>query len=317
MEITETNPFIDKFIKIKPTLEGKNHFVQEILNNYLSYPGKQVRPILCKLIGGMFQLPQNQIELIARAAEMIHNASLIHDDVIDEAVLRRQRETLNFKYTNSQAVLSGDFLLARVIKELVTAKQYDILNSLSSTLEDLVEGEIFQDQLKNKTDIQKIDLIYVAKKKTGSLMGWTFSAPLEIQNLDRESIELANTIGVNLGLVFQMIDDNLDFLPNTGKVYSKDLTEGLINFTLVNLIELYPETYFPIHQARGQNLKIYPWTDSQIDEAIKKSKKDAQFILEKINKDLDKLKEGQFNKIDEDHFQHLKLYIHHLQERNL
>jgi decaprenyl-diphosphate synthase subunit 1 len=259
---------------------SENFIVQDIVNNHLATPGKYIRPRIIQLFGTLFNLPENDQILISRAAEMIHTASLIHDDVVDEAEMRRGQQTLHHKTTNARAVLAGDFLLARVISELVTAKRYDILKTISEALEDIVEGEFMQDRLKRDGTVSKSELIEVSKKKTGALLGWCSSAVAIVTNQSKEIQDKCYSFGEKIGIGFQMIDDNLDYSTQSGKDQNKDLKDGLINFTTMNLLKSFPELYYSVHQMRGNDFLETPWTSEQVEVAKSETVQEVELILD-------------------------------------
>lgn len=263
--------------------------VQNLVNNYLANSGKMIRPQIISLFGEIFNLTNNEIDLISRAAEMIHNASLIHDDVIDEAQTRRGGKSLNQIVSNSRAVLAGDYLLAKVIAELVDSHQFDILKTLSEAIQNIVEGEFLQDDLKNKESISFYELNEVAEKKTGALLAWCCSAAAIVARKDSETVSKCHSVGLKLGVVFQLIDDNLDYSQETGKDYGKDLKEGLINYTTLMLITLYPELYYPVHQLRKTQFTQVPWTHEQLLEAQKMTQKKSEEIIEEVHDILNSL----------------------------
>ena len=267
----------NSFIKLSG--RSDKYQVQEILNSHLGTSGKMMRPRLIEIFGRVFQLDNDKLYLIARSAEMIHTASLIHDDVVDEADSRRGQKTLHKKTTNSRAVLAGDFLLARVIGELVNSGEFEILKTISEALEDIVEGEFLQDQLKINGTNSKEELLAVSKKKTGALLAWCCSSVAQVSGASAEIIKKSHDFGEKIGIAFQMIDDNLDFSEVTGKDKYRDLKEGLINFTTLNLLRKYPELYYVVHQMRGTEWTEVPWSSKQIADAQEDTRNEVESIL--------------------------------------
>ncbi len=267
--------------------------VHDILNNHLSTPGKMIRPKLIQLFAQLFHIEQEKQYLISRSAELIHTASLIHDDVVDEADLRRGERTLHKKTSNSLAVLAGDFLLARVISELVAAGEFDILKTISEALEDIVEGEFLQDQLKKNGTNSKDELIEVSKKKTGALLAWCCSSVARISKAPEEIVQKCHLFGEKIGVAFQMIDDNLDFSETSGKDQNKDLKDGLINFTTLNLLKNYPELFYIVHQMRGTTCESIPWSETQIKTAQDETKNEVDIILHETKKLFSEIAESQ------------------------
>ena len=266
--------------------------VQETLNSHLQNQGKLFRPKLNYYLGQLLNVNDEDWLLVSRAGELLHNASLIHDDVIDHAIVRRHHPTLNSSLPNSLAVLAGDFLLASVVKELSEKKEFDLLQTISATLQTMVEGEFLQDDLKKKDQISKEDLLEVAKKKTGALIAWNCASIASKANISRAKQQLCFDIGMKIGLVFQLHDDCLDYARTTGKEYAKDLKEGLINFVTLNLIQLYPELYYPIYQLRGSNQENYPWSESQLQEALELTRKQILTIYQEIYNLIDELSDS-------------------------
>ena len=164
MLTTESLPYVSKESLYDFKIDGNEAIVQEFINNHLQNFGKLVRPSLCQLFGSWLNVPNPKILSIAKAAEYIHSASLIHDDVVDMATTRRSHPTLNTKMTNARAVLAGDFLLAQVIRDLVDVKEFELLDRLAQVLKEMVEGEFLQDELKQKMDVTQNDLIKVSQK---------------------------------------------------------------------------------------------------------------------------------------------------------
>jgi geranylgeranyl pyrophosphate synthase len=256
--------------------------VYEILKDHLESPGKLFRPRLTMQLGKLLKLGEESCRDICWASELIHNASLIHDDVVDNAFIRRDRPTLNSFLSNSKAVLAGDYLLASVIAELVRLGKYEILKTLAETLEEIVAGEFEQDELKKKSHVSWEDLESVSLKKTGALIAWNCHSVALSLGLCLESQDICQQLGLKLGLAFQLVDDNLDFSLTSGKEYAKDLKEGLINFTTLNLIQTCPELYYTIYQLRGTNFNNPPWTESQIEQAKLKTFEKVTHLFEEI-----------------------------------
>ncbi|MFY7993513.1 MAG: polyprenyl synthetase family protein [Bacteriovoracaceae bacterium] len=276
---------------IKVPQEKESSIVQEILNNHLKTQGKLFRPYLTAKLAALFSLKEEDYYHISEAGELIHNASLIHDDVVDQASFRRNRPTLNAHLPNSKAVLAGDYLLASVIANLVSIKKFDTLKTLAEVLEEMVEGEFIQDSLRHKESVTKEDLLKVSSKKTGALIAWNCHSVAVTANQSQEIVHLCHKLGMKIGLAFQLYDDNIDYSFESGKEYAKDLKEGLINFTTLNLIKLYPELLYPVYQLRGQNFSFIPWNQSQIQKAVDTTKAEIDVIYQEIYQLVDEIVE--------------------------
>ena len=254
--------------------------VQGMLNSYLSKKGKNVRPEMVSIFGDLLGIPEAEIEVLGRVAEMIHTASLIHDDVIDRAEKRRGQVAMNMLMSNCHAVLSGDYLMAQAIHELTLSNNIHNLQLLSQALQDMIEGEFIQDSFKSGAYPTLNDLINIAEKKTGALMSWSCAAAAVYSEQDQAIISNCQEFGKKLGVAFQMIDDNLDFSHSTGKPFAGDLKEGLINFTVLEMLNIYPELYYPVGQLRGKVCDEYPWSDNELNTAISLVRSKANEVMD-------------------------------------
>ncbi|MEL6581709.1 MAG: solanesyl diphosphate synthase, partial [Cyanobacteria bacterium J06621_12] len=184
---------------------------------------------------------------LAEITEMIHTASLVHDDVVDEADLRRNVETVNSLFGNKIAVLAGDFLFAQSSWYLANLDNLQVVKLLSEVIRDFAEGEILQGL--NRFDIDASIDAYLDKSyyKTASLMANSAKAAAVLSNAEPQVAENLYSYGRNLGLAFQVVDDILDFTGSTevlGKPAGSDLASG--NLTAPVLYALKQEPYLKI-----------------------------------------------------------------------
>ena len=201
------------------------------LEVFLSAPSKRIRSLVTILYlraSRMYLLPSHY-ELLA-AVELIHNASLIHDDVIDESKLRRGRKTLNDKFDNQLAVISGDYLLGVSLKKLVKIGSIPVIDIFADTVKSMCLGEVNQYFNKyKKTDIEK----YVEKssQKTASLFESTLKASIILagNEVDEKSLEFAS----NFGLAFQIRDDLLNVIDSDKSKSASDVDEGIYNAPMI------------------------------------------------------------------------------------
>lgn len=226
--------------------------------------GKRFRPALCFLFGQVFGLGVEELTPFAQAVEMTHTASLVHDDVIDEANERRKTPTLNHRYGNTSAVLGGDFLLAKVIGDLTSTGKLELIIDLTNAIKDLADGEWLQHKLKVQFKAQLSELETVARKKTGSLMVWSCTTPAKLAGMDAATIELCRELGDDIGVFFQMLDDVNDFNPSSGKPFAQDLKVGQLNFVTAHLVAQSPEMYqaFKEFRTSGEFTARAPLKDS-------------------------------------------------------
>jgi octaprenyl-diphosphate synthase len=194
--------------------------------------GKGFRAKLIQKISDHLNLKSSQVHLLAQTIEFIHNASLLHDDLIDRSPLRREKTAAWLKYTPEYAVLAGDYLLARVMVNLSRYGNLQLIQYTAEMISDLLEGEWIQDSLIEDWDVSLNQLDRVHNLKTASLFKWCMRAPfIAAENYDAHIHGLLDEMGSLLGLLFQRSDDLLDFdIRNyERKVVLGDLKSGYMN----------------------------------------------------------------------------------------
>ena len=215
---------VNKNLVFSPDLQPE---LDKELEGFLNAPSKRIRSLMTILYlrsSKMYLLPAHY-ELLA-AVELIHNASLIHDDVIDESKIRRGRTTLNDKFDNQLAVISGDYLLGESLKKLVKIGSIPVIDIFADTVKSMCLGEVNQYFNKyKKTDIEK----YVEKssQKTGSLFESALKASIILagNEVEEKAVEFAS----NFGLAFQIRDDLLNIIDLDKSKSASDVDEGIYN----------------------------------------------------------------------------------------
>lgn len=218
--------------------------------------GKGFRSKLINRIGDKIGLESRVVDLLAQTVEFIHNASLLHDDLIDHSVLRRGKPAAWSKYTPEYAVLAGDYLLARVMVNLSGHGNIRLIQRTAEAISDLLEGEWIQDSLVKDFGIKLRDLDRVHDLKTGSLFKWCLSAPfIAKERYDEKLLGRLEECGTILGLLFQRSDDLLDFdiRNGEGKAILGDLKSGYLNSFAVWVLRDLPEASFQ-QAVRSQSL---------------------------------------------------------------
>jgi octaprenyl-diphosphate synthase len=214
----------DDFPKYLPKLHS--------LYDDLFSSGKGFRAKLIQRIGKHLNLTSGQELLLAQTIEFIHNASLLHDDLIDRSNLRRSKPAAWLKYSPEYAVLAGDYLLARVMVNLSRYGNLPLIQYTAEMISDLLEGEWIQDSLIRDWDVQLNQLDQVHDLKTASLFKWCLRAPFIAQeNSNAQLHQTLAEMGTLLGLLFQRGDDLLDFdvRNDEDKAVLGDLKSGYIN----------------------------------------------------------------------------------------
>lgn len=226
---------IDKIIL--ECAHGKSPLIEEISHHLIKSGGKRIRPILLLISGKLCNLENDQrIYNLASAVELIHSATLLHDDVVDNSQVRRGKKTASALWDNKFSILVGDYLFATAFDLMVKSNSLKALELLSKTSAIIVDGEVMQ--LENSSDLSiTIDKYFeIIFCKTAVL----FSASCEVAGVigevkDFELLALKN-FGKNLGIVFQIVDDILDYSSNQknlGKEIGNDFFEGKVTLPMI------------------------------------------------------------------------------------
>jgi octaprenyl-diphosphate synthase len=208
--------------------------------------GKGFRSKLIRAFAEDLSISPEVEKLLGQTIEFIHNASLLHDDLIDRSALRRGKTTAWLKYTPEYAVLAGDYLLARVMVNLSSHGNIRLVQYTAEVISDLLEGEWIQDSLVKDFDISLPQLDRVHNLKTASLFKWCLRAPfIAIERNDKLLHDTLEEMGTLLGMLFQRSDDLLDFdvRNDEGKALLGDLKSGYLNsFAVFLIVEVDPKT---------------------------------------------------------------------------
>jgi len=201
--------------------------------------GKRLRPILALLGARIAGVTRDRAIRVAAASELVHSASLLHDDVLDDSTKRRGKDAARVLYGNRISVLGGNHLLVGALIELTACAPED-LASVLKVLDELVEGEVLQHDLRSRPVIPAPVYQQVVARKTASLIEWAVSAPAAGTELHRN----LSHYGYHLGVAFQMVDDLLDVIGDAAKVgknLANDVKEGKPSLPLVIACDLFPE----------------------------------------------------------------------------
>ena len=224
--------------------------IQEIYEYIFNVKGKKTRALLCLLASKSSDIkPKNRIAL-ASIIELLHTATLVHDDVVDDSERRRGTESVNQVWTNSYSVLMGDFIYSKAFILMVKIGISSILDELAKATNDIARGEIIQLELfGNKQPISLDDLLKVSYLKTGRLFEASAKTGAMLACKPKEEIKIFGQLGKALGTAFQIQDDILDyeaFKLDIGKPALKDFREGKITFPL----------YFALQNANKKNRRF-------------------------------------------------------------
>jgi octaprenyl-diphosphate synthase len=230
-------------------LQAVEHKIQDMLQSdvaligdigqHITQGGKRIRPLVALLMGqALGDTTQPQI-LLASIVEFIHTATLLHDDVVDNSTLRRGAATANHIWGNDASVLVGDFLYSRAFQLLVEMNEHKLMVILANTMNIMAEGEVLQ--LMNRHDINIDENIYfrIVHAKTAVLFQATCEMAATLAKSNTAITQCAADFGRHIGLIFQLIDDALDYAGNAtelGKNIGDDLAEGKMTLPLIHAL---------------------------------------------------------------------------------
>lgn len=232
--------------------------------------GKRIRPLLVILSSCFYPTDEEILVDVAIAVELIHTASLIHDDVIDEASMRRGEETINARWDNKMAVLTGDHLFARAFQLLTHHDGYSILPIMTSAISFMCAGEISQ-LSQNGTIRSESEYLHQIEKKTASLLAASCYVGGKISSMPEEETQRLYAFGLFLGYSFQIVDDIFDIAGSQkmGKPLYLDLQGGTFTLPLIYLLE--DKEYGPQVKELLESESLRPSVLEYIKRALRES----------------------------------------------
>jgi octaprenyl-diphosphate synthase len=241
-----------------------------IIQYYLKRKGKQLRPILVFLSAKLAGNVTNSTYSAAVLVELMHNATLVHDDVVDDSQTRRGFFTINALWKNKIAVLVGDFFLAKGLLISIKEKEYRLLEILSEAVQEMSEGELMQIEKARKLDITEETYFEIIRKKTATLLSASIAAGLVSAGCDVETEKLGRELGECLGIAFQIRDDLLDYESTNiiGKPSGNDIRERKITLPLIHALASMPAN------EKKEALSVM--------KIKNKSQKQVEFIVDKV-----------------------------------
>ncbi len=210
-----------------------------LLNYVVRRKGKQLRPLFVFLSAKASGEITKATYVAAAMIELLHTATLIHDDVVDEAYERRGFWSVNALWRSKVSVLVGDFILSKGLIMSVQHKSYDMLETLSNTVKEMAEGELFQMEKTRKMNITEQDYYDIIRKKTAVLIAACTSSGARSAGASPEVVARMEKVGELLGMAFQVKDDLLDFLPTglTGKPSGNDIKEKKLTLPIIYALD--------------------------------------------------------------------------------
>ena len=222
----------------------EDNLIHQVSRYVFSASGKRLRPALVLLSSKIGDKDGENVVYLAAAIELIHIASLIHDDVIDRADLRRKETTVNSKWGNELSVLFGDYIYSKAFSLLARIEGSEILSALSRATSIMCEGEMIQIAERHNWDLSEEEYLSIIRKKTASLFSASCELGAVLGGADSEKVNALSRYGSNFGIAFQIVDDCLDITgeeKDLGKSLGSDLKGGKMTLPLISLLNSVSE----------------------------------------------------------------------------
>ena len=278
--------------RMREQSNGHHEDLAAALDHLLSSGGKRIRPVVALLTGSMLGADTDLLITLAAAIELLHTATLVHDDLIDGSLLRRGYPTLNAKWSPAATVLTGDFIFARAAKLAAETNSVEVMSLFAQTLATIVNGEITQ-LFVNHAPINRQDYFDRIYAKTASMFELASTAAAILSQVSEDDQEAMHNYGYEIGMAFQIVDDVLDFTgeqETVGKPVANDLRQGLITLPAIIYLESHPEdpnghlfgigNYFNEERVMGLAKAIRE--SSAIDKALEEARTFAERGLEAL-----------------------------------
>ena len=220
-------------------LSSDIELIPEVARHLIVAGGKRLRPLICLAAADICGASGPRPLFLAGAVELIHAATLLHDDVVDDSALRRGLKTANIVFGNKESVLVGDFLFARAFALMVKTGSLDVLDILSRASCTIAEGEVLQLTTEADLDTSRSTYINVVTAKTAALFEAAARAGAMVAGASDEDADALGRYGLNFGIAYQMVDDTLDYegqADNIGKSAGDDFREGKMTLPVIHAI---------------------------------------------------------------------------------
>lgn len=263
---------MEKFEKsFGESMKSKVSLLDHITRYILKRKGKQIRPLFVFLSAGLFGKPNESAFRGAALIELLHTATLVHDDVVDDSNMRRGFFSVNALWKNKIAVLVGDYLLSRGLLLAVDHQEFQLLRIVSDSVREMSEGELLQIEKARKLDIEEAIYFEIIRKKTASLIASCCAVGAASNGANLENVEKMRKFGEMVGIAFQIKDDLLDLGSGskTGKPAWTDLKESKFTLPLIHALK---------NSTWSESRKIKYAVKNNLDEPGLKEKV-ANFIL--------------------------------------
>lgn len=285
--------------------------------------GKRIRPLLTLIAADMFSSDVNKAKSAAIAVEILHNFTLLHDDIMDQSPLRRGKETVYKKFNSNKAILSGDTMFALAFKHLLNYENEivkDLVEILTQSSIEVCEGQAFDMEFETINDVKIEEYIKMIRLKTGVLLSCALRLGATTAHCTKENLSLLDEFAQNIGIAFQIQDDILDCwsdLEVFGKITGKDIVDNKKTFLYLKALEIGSERQQNILKELYSSKNFESTQKEQVVKSIYEelkikelAQKEMQYYHNLALESLDKIK------IDNERKENLRLFAEKLMKRN-
>lgn len=227
--------------RLKEGIKSQSELISEVSAYVLGSGGKRIRPAMVLLATRLCGYKDGEQAIkLASLVEYLHAATLIHDDIIDNADKRRGRPSANRQWGNGISVLVGDFLYSRSVQMLIEDRDLDVIKAFADATVRMIEGEVLELEMCKNINIAYEDYLRIITSKTAALISAACRAGALVARAEPDKVEALAAFGLNLGIAFQLVDDALDFVAEEerlGKPVGNDLKEGRITYPLIYVLK--------------------------------------------------------------------------------
>jgi len=282
---------VDSFLR--ESLKANQKVINDAINDLLNAGGKRLRPVMVMLSGRFGRYNEEKLIPLSAAIEIMHMATLVHDDVIDESDLRRGRPTTRNRWGNQVAVLTGDFLFTKAFSMVTQNVSQKNMYHLSNAIRSICEGEVDQFQARYATDVSVLSYLRRISRKTAILFSLSCQVGAAESNCRLETIRYLRKFGHDFGMAFQITDDLLDFSGNAkemGKPQYSDFIEGVYTLPIIYTMqnEEYKDKLAPYIGRKDLTMDEIREVGKLVEQSgsLEKSKRLALRYLERCHESL-------------------------------
>ncbi len=231
---------------LSSSISSDINLATEVTRHVVGSGGKRIRPVICILVAKMLNYEGSELIKLASSIELLHTATLIHDDVVDQSSTRRGKESIHSKWDNSHSVLVGDFVYSKAFQLMASLDNPEIIRILADSTNRISEGEVLQLSLKKREIISKKDYFEIIDRKTAELFKASAITAGSLASCNEDEFISLTNFAISLGKNFQIKDDLLDYFGDeelTGKKLGKDFEEGKFTLPLIIALPLMSEEH--------------------------------------------------------------------------